>query len=327
MSTATLIPTAIHVKAEAADCTESLVNSTQTHPLFNDAQADIALCSREGVIFRIHSLTLSLASGWFRTLLTLPQCSPPNKLSTSPEIIHLVESTRVVAGLLSLSTGHPIPHLDSFEYVEELLHASEKYDMPSVISIIRLAIMSPPLLDARPIRVYGIACAWGWTAEAKLASTKTIGCDLFAPSVVKDLGMVDSPHLTALMLLHRRRRDAFRAGLDSPILFYANGPTGRCTNCQRDVVHAQWTRMKHAWSNAIEQSPAAVASKAIMQHPEMHQLLEATCQCCMKKLYDLESTVAKLNELLDMLPNAVEVCRQLTLADQLEFLNVLVRLV
>lgn len=199
--------------------------------------------------------------------------------------------------------------------------------MPSVISIIRLAIMSPPLLDAHPIRVYGIACSWGWTAEAKLASTKTIGCDLLSPNTVKDLRTVESPYLTALMLLHRRRRDTFRAGLDSPVLFYANAPGGRCTNCQKEVVHVQWTRIKHLWSNAIEQSPAAIASRAILQHPDVHKLLEATCPNCSKKLYDPEGTVAKLNELLDRLPTIVEashvlrnVQRALTFIDAHAFL-------
>ena len=289
------------------DYADSFTTSSKTHPSFDDASADIALCSREGTVFRIHSLTLSLASGWFRSMLSLPQCKPTQKAYHSPETIHLTESSRVIAGLLSLSNGQPIPHLDSFEFVEELLHAGEKYDMPSVISIVRLAIISPPFLEAHPIRTYGIACSWGWVAEARLASTKTIGWDLLSPSSVKDLSTVDPPYLTALMLLHRRRRDMFRAGLDSPVLFYANAPGGRCNNCQKEVTHAQWMHVKHVWSNAIEQSPASVASKAILQHPDVHRLLEAICQNCTKKLYDPEGTLAKLNELLDRLPTVVEV--------------------
>ncbi|KAI0094683.1 hypothetical protein BDY19DRAFT_36348 [Irpex rosettiformis] len=299
MSTTALLPA-------AADYTDSSVTSSKTHPSFNDANADISLCSSEGTIFRTHSLSLSLASGWFRSMFSLPQCMSSHKLAVSSEIIHLAESSGVIAGLLSSSSGQPIPHLDSFEYVEELLYAAEKYDMPSVISIIRLAIMSPLLLDAHPIRVYGIASAWGWTAEAKLASTKTIGWDLLSSSAIKDLNTVDSRHLTALLLLHRRRRDMFRAGLDSPVLFYANAPCGRCPNCQKELVHVQWTHMKHVWSNAIEQSPAAVVSKSILQHQDVHQLLGTTCQDCAKKLYDPEGTVAKLNELMDRLPTVVE---------------------
>ncbi|KAI0704878.1 hypothetical protein BC835DRAFT_1315554 [Cytidiella melzeri] len=305
MSVAPLVPAVDYVKETATN----YADSTKTHPAFKDQNTDTALCSREGTLFRVHSLILSLTSGWFRALLSLPQCIPSYQPSASPEIIHLVESSSVIAGLLSLSSGQPMPLLDSFEYVEDLLHAAEKYDMPSVISIIRLAIMSPPLLDAHPVRVYGIACTWGWTAEAKLASTKTIGCDLLSPSVARDLGTVDSRHLTALMLLHRRRRDIFRAGLNSPVLFYANAPEGRCMSCRREAVHVQWTRVKNVWSNAIEQSPAAVASKAILQHPDVHQLLEETCPSCVKKLYDPVGTVAKLNELLDQLPTEVEVCR------------------
>ena len=49
------------------------------HPAFNDTRADVALCSREEIVFRVHSLILQLASGWFRALLTLHNVYLPTK--------------------------------------------------------------------------------------------------------------------------------------------------------------------------------------------------------------------------------------------------------
>lgn len=289
------------------------------HPCFNATDADIILCSRDNVFFRIHSLILTLTSGWFSTLLSLPRSPPSYKQSSSPppspppEVIHMVESAKVIAGLLKMAGGREIPPLDTFGYLEDLLHAAEKYDMPGALSILRLALVSTKFLDAHPVRVYAIACQWGWIEEAKLASTKTLGIDLLGHDVIKDLNIVESPHLTALMLLHRRRRDVLRAGLDSHTSFYANNVPGRCSHCQKEIAHVRWMHLKHVWSNAIEQHPGDIASGAVLQGPELHELLGTICQHCQRKLYNPEGTIAKLKQLLERLPTTVEVSR-LTLA-------------
>lgn len=287
-----------------------IVPDERVHPAFDESDADLILCSRDNVLFRVHSLVLRLASGWFRTLLTLPQSPPAYKYDAHahcPEIIHMVESADVVAALLAMASGQTLPRLDAFELVEELVHAAEKYEMPGALSILRLALCTPVFLDAHPIRVYGIACQWGWLAEAQAASRKTIGIDLFSHDAVKDLGTIDSAHLTRLVLLHRRRREELKAGLDSPAEFYANHLPGRCTNCQREVAHVAWINLKYSWIAAIEQFPAEIASGKVLQRPEMHELLSAACHHCQRALYNAEGTITKLRSLLDRLPTTVEV--------------------
>ncbi|THH02906.1 hypothetical protein EW026_g43 [Hermanssonia centrifuga] len=286
-----------------------LIGDAHEHPAYADASADIVLCSCDQVLFRVHSITLTLASGWFRTLLSLPQGPPPYKQALTPEILHVAEPADVIAGLLCMSSGQELPKLDSFEYVVELLHAAEKYDMPGALSIIRLAVTSPPLLDSHPIRIYGIACQWGWFEEARLASLKTLGLDLFSPGTAKDLSSIDSPYLTKLMALHRQRRDVLQSGLDSPSEFYANGYPGRCVNCQREVIHSAWFQMKYAWLAAIEKRPDEIATGGIMLRRELQELLEAACQHCHRKLYNAEGTIGKLRAVLDRLPTVVEVSR------------------
>ncbi|KIP12019.1 hypothetical protein PHLGIDRAFT_46366, partial [Phlebiopsis gigantea 11061_1 CR5-6] len=281
------------------------------HPAFNASDGDILLCSSDNVFFRLHSLILTLTSEWFTTLLSLPHSPPSYRQSSfpppspTPEIIHMVEDAKVISGLLLIAGGREIPEFDSFEYLEDLLHAAEKYDMPGVLSILRLALVTPKFLDTHPVRVYAIACQWGWVEEAKLASTKTLGIDLLGHDAAKDLHIIESPHLVALLQLHRRRRDVLRAGLDSHTSFYANNNPGRCSHCQREIAHVEWMHLKHVWLNAVEQHPANVVSGVVLQDPEMHEMLSAVCQHCHRKLYNAEGTIAKLKQLLEKLPTTI----------------------
>lgn len=156
------------------------------------------------------------------------------------------------------------------------------------------------------MRVYAIACQWGWKEVARVASARTLGLDLLGHAWVRDLAHIEPPHLVALLLLHRRRRDVLRAGLDSPVDFYANKQPGRCCHCQKEVPHTDWLHLKQSWINAIEQRPEDIASGAVLQDCQLHKLFSATCQHCHKQLYTPAGTVLKLRQLLERLPKAVE---------------------
>ena len=138
------------------------------------------------------------------------------------------ESAAVIAGLLSIAEGlEPPKALDDIDYLERILWAADKYEMPAAISTIHLALFSS-LLDASPIRLYGIACRMSWEAEAKQASTRTLTLDLFSPAVMSELASLVPAHREKLLALHRRRRDAFLKGLDDKVAFYANDGTSVC---------------------------------------------------------------------------------------------------
>ncbi|KAI0704879.1 hypothetical protein BC835DRAFT_705455 [Cytidiella melzeri] len=296
--------------------TEEEINKTTTpsnvHPSFNDADTDITLTSLEGTIFHVQSSTLSLASGWFRTLFALPQNPSQHPPAGTAETISVTESTSVLAALLSIITWQPVPTLDKIDFIENLLVAGEKYEMPTVVSIMRLAVMTSQLLDVHPIRIYGIAASRGWIAEAKLASTKTIGLDLLSSECIQDLRTVDSLHMTNLMLLHRRRRDMFCAALASNSnVFVINPVFMKAKDCSlpHSVAHCvrQSQMHKSMWWGNVERLPTAL-SKPIVHGAEMGEILEMTCQGCHQKMYNKEATLKKLSEVVDSLPTAVEVC-------------------
>ena len=142
--------------AASADNACECLPPGSTHPSFAADDADIILCSQEGVHFRTHTLVLKLGSAWFRTLFTLPQSPLPSPLCKRPppELIPMVEPADVLAALLGTACGHALPPLDALPFVEALLHAADKFDMPAALSALRLAL-------AARLRVGGIGVARG----------------------------------------------------------------------------------------------------------------------------------------------------------------------
>jgi len=216
------------------------------------------------------------------------------------------ETSEVLAVILSMASGMPFPRINDMEFVASLVHAAEKYDMLGVLSILRLVILSPTFLDSHPIRVYAIACRWGWQEEAKVASSHTISLDLLSEEVRPDLRKVDPLDLTRLLLLHRKRRDLFKKGLDSEDLFYANVIPGSCSGCMADIIHDKWHRMKYDWVTAVEHRPIDTASRDLLERLELEDVLNSKCTRCQKKLYNAEGTISNLRQILDELPKYVE---------------------
>ena len=302
------------VPARRISFTTGTVSATaEVHPSFADDDADTILCSQDDVLFHTHSLVLKLGSGWFRTLFSLPQGNcDANSVAVPPrptEPLRVSEPSVVLADLLRIMmpTNEQLPPLDDLEHVFQLLLAAEKYEMTGAISLLRLAMSAPPLLNSAPIRVYSLACRYGMLDLAQLASSKTIGLDLLSPDVLPQLNSIDPPHLAQLLLLHRRRRDALRRELDSTV-FYANNVPGRCSRCQGPAAHTEWLRLKAAWIAAIEQTPEEVASLDILHSQGVRDLVNITCTLCKVSLYNGQATIQNLKRILQELPTMVEVC-------------------
>ncbi|KAH8102596.1 hypothetical protein BXZ70DRAFT_1006505 [Cristinia sonorae] len=276
------------------------------HPQFSDEDTDIVLSSQEGIHFRMHSIVLKLASGWFRTLFTLPQSSQSS--STCPaEVIPMNESADILEVLLSMICGKEIPvsrMQTSMDFIEDILQVVEKYDMPGAASIVRLSV-SLNLVKTHPVRVYALACRWGWLDIAKTASSHTLHMDLLAPENVSELRFVGSADLARLLLLHRVRRDQLRRELDSTDLFYANVIPGKCTGCNADINHSRWHTLKYAWVSSLEDKPFIVAEKDLLERPELLDVLDSKCPRCQKSLYNAESTLHNLRSILERLPSTV----------------------
>lgn len=176
------------------------------HPLFSSPEADVVLAAKGAeVYFRLHSHNLKTASGFFKHMFTLPQ----NTL-TDNGVLYLEEDATTLQNLFLLISGLPVPTIDSYDLVEPLLDAIEKYDTPGPLSIVRLLVMTPPL-SGEPFRLYAAACRFGWDAEAKHASTQTLSFNLHDPEVRPYLTRLSTTALLRLFDLHRARREGYVA--------------------------------------------------------------------------------------------------------------------
>lgn len=198
------------------------------HPHFASPDADIALRSLEGTLYRVHSYILRTTSGLFDTMFHLPQprrciSAAEKRPKNEPETVEIpvFEPDFVLERLLALLCGLPVPKWDTYDDVERVLTVAEKWDTPGPITSIRSALTSPHFLTSDPLRLYALAKHFEWDEEAKLASTQTLRLNLHDPSHAPALSRLSSKDLLPLYNLHRKRRDQFRTLIDSPERFAA----------------------------------------------------------------------------------------------------------
>ncbi|KAI0661185.1 hypothetical protein C8Q70DRAFT_1052292 [Cubamyces menziesii] len=275
------------------------------HPLFSSEDGDIVLGSKDRVLFRVHSYTLKTTSGWFRAMYSLPQRSA-TVTDVPPETIFVDEDSATLEGLLRMVCGLPVPRLDSYDIIEPILHAAEKYDMPGPMSIVRALVMTPPLL-AEPLRLYAIACRYGWQDEAMLASRYTLTLNLHAPEFRSTLQKLSTDALLNLFQLHRTRREALRKRLDDPPFVNDNGDTS-CSNCGSLVDYHTWRELKYVIIMEMDARPLGdtVVNPGLLEWPAARACWAAKCINCDRVLYDKTLTMRVIRECIEQLPTTID---------------------
>ncbi|KAN0090685.1 hypothetical protein V8E55_004251 [Tylopilus felleus] len=294
-----------------------------THPAFDSPDADVILISRDLVRFHMHSFTLKTTSGWFRSLFSMPRRSPSSGAETTgsmgdgpdrrpaltpstayPETIHLDEEASTLEVLFRMISGLPIQPLTSFDTVDALLFASEKYDMPGPTSLVRIAVLTPPLAD-QPLRLYAAASRCGWTEEAKVASERTLAMDLWQDENWEMLAKVDVRSALALLKLHRLRRDELHKKLDEHP--FVNGtPMSFCSRCRRLTDHHAWRELKQRVIGEMDVRPLGdtVMDVGLVEWTEAKACWESKCAYsdCAIVQYDKTETMRLIRECIDSLP-------------------------
>ena len=295
------------------------------HPLFS-FDADVVLSSRDGILFCIPSMTLKMTSSWFRTMFTLPQGSPPassrshnrnqRDTTTAPtetEIIGLDEDSSTLEPLLRMICGLEIPTLDTWDTVEPVLYAAEKYDMPGPASILRALLRAPTFTDA-PLRLYAAACHFGWAEDARAASTRSLTLNLYDSAHKPSLLRLRSADLYALFALHHKRRAQFRSRIaDSPFLTDAqllNTASARCSSCRDPISYLEWRELRHVMLAELERRPSGdTVLTGLEEWPAALACWATKCKraSCHSSVYDKALSSKAIKDLLDSLPNAVEI--------------------
>ncbi|KAJ7183753.1 hypothetical protein C8R46DRAFT_1308735 [Mycena filopes] len=296
------------------------------HSDFADPDADIVLASSEGTLYRVHAYTLRTTSGFFKTLLSLPP--PPGGHSDEPIPTH--EADNVLEPLLCLMCGLPTPPHTSLSSLSALLTLAQNWSAPGPLALLRPALSSHTFLTTDPLRVYALAAHFGWRREAQLASTHTLALPLplLHASYAPALAALPAPALLALLRLHRTRRAALRALLDSPERFLAgNGQPFYCSACAvTPLENRTWRALKHRIFKEID---ARAAGDALALGPGMWDAGEgegeggggmgtwAEARACWAAVcvkpgcgaanYDRPATLKQIRACVDGLPKVVEV--------------------
>ena len=278
------------------------VDNLVYHSSFNSPDSDTVLGSKDGTFFRVHSYTLKTTSGWFRSMFSLPQHS-----SGGPSVaLYVDEDASTLEALLRMVCGLTIPRLDTFEVIEPVLYAAEKYDMPGPLSIIRAILMTGPLL-IDPLRLYMIACRYGWEHEARQASTETLTLNLHSSIHRPTLQKLSTDALLNLMDLHHRRRETLRQRLNEHPFVVDSGET-TCANCQSPVNYHTWRELKYAIVLEMDVRPLGdtIISGGLNDWSAAKACWKAECESCHRVLYDRKETLKGIKECIEQLPAAVE---------------------
>jgi len=292
---------------------------TVYHPFFSSPDGDTVLGSKDGTLFRVHSFTLRTTSGWFRDMFSLPQGASTatgqdaqettlaaGRSSSSSDVIYVDEDAITLESLLRLVCGLPIPKLDSYDVIEPILYAAEKYDMPGPPSIIRILLSTAPF-RSDPLRLYSLCCRYGWSPEAQSASTLTLTLNLHAPIHRPTLLKLTTPALLNLVELHHTRRDSLRTRLNEPPFVNDTGEAS-CSHCGMVVKYHTWRELKYAIVSEMDTRPMGdtVLDKGLDDWPAAKACWDAKCKGCDKVLYDKKETLRAIRQCMEKLPKEIE---------------------
>jgi len=243
-------------------------------------------------------------------MLSLPQNQnnepKPDIKGKSPDVIFMEEDGETIEFLLRMVCGMPIVPVDNYDVIDTLLFAAEKYDMPGPMSILRLLVMTPPLLN-QPFRLYTVACRYGWETEAKFASTQTLTYNLHDPSLRPLLQRLSTDALLNLLELHRSRREGLRQRLNEPP--FVPGTTATCINCRGTIDYHTWRELKYKITLEMDVRPLGdtVIDQGLAEWPEAKACWVAKCPnpTCGRVLYDREPSIRIVKECIEDLRKTI----------------------
>jgi len=179
---------------------------------FTADDADIILRTPEPKLFRAHKSILSIASSVFRDMLGIPQS--PSESTTGVgcnlPVIDVQDSAQDLETLLRMIYPVAFPPITDLNALSNAFVILDKYHTEGLQERLKPLLISPTFLTADPMRVYAIACRWGFETEAVIAApyASAIGISSFA--CVDDMRYISGLDYHRVALLAQRRRDIGR---------------------------------------------------------------------------------------------------------------------
>ncbi|KAI0050844.1 hypothetical protein FA95DRAFT_1468496, partial [Auriscalpium vulgare] len=144
--------------------------------------ADVILRSSDYIDFPVHKGILGMCSSVFRTMFTLPQAALAVDNADVDEgglpIVVVSEDSRTLDSLLPfIYPSIPTPYPVSFDVVDRVIAAAQKYEMTAVSSFARSLLRNQCRSDLaydHPFRAYVSACKYGFAEEALEAARHSL---------------------------------------------------------------------------------------------------------------------------------------------------------
>lgn len=200
---------------------------------FDSSDADCILRSSNGVDFRVHTLILSLASPFFRTMFSLPK-GPTTRSSQEIKdglpVVPVSEHARTLHILLSLCYPEPPPIVKQLRELTLLYEAAEKYEMDRMLTHIARALVDNASQD--------VVAAYAFGYRHQLMDLVTTAAKITLQNPLSDLG--SSPELDLITGAQLQNLHAFHR------------------LCRGNAIHfsKDWT-----WVKTISSIPLASATK------------------------------------------------------------------
>ncbi|KAJ7022663.1 hypothetical protein C8F04DRAFT_1012256 [Mycena alexandri] len=266
------------------------------HPSFSDENADVVLQSVEGTSYRVHSLILKTTSGFFRTMLSLPQ--PPD--AKVPHEIPVGEKDSVMERVLRMMCGLEIPRWASLDEAEAAVELIEKWDAPGPLSLIRTAASSFLFIN-EPLRLYGLTSRFGWQEETTLALIFTLRLELLNGEHTEKLHRLSASSLLTLVTFHESFKARFKEAMNGALFAQGNQEVQICLACQRRLDNnSLWRLLKEKLISDFNRRP--LGDQLFMNMwgwPEATACFGAKC-ICGRAYYDQNGTVNNINEAIKL---------------------------
>lgn len=267
--------------------------------IFCSPEADLLLYSSDNVEFRVFNRILIEASPIFRDMDSLPKSvESPSHISRA----NLEEDQETLELLLQFLYPMPDPAVSTFDILKRLMKAADKYILEGVMQSLRRILISPAFVEWEPLRVYALACMYGYEAEAKVASRHCMKIDILPQAeLYEELSMISGRDLLRLLKLHHTR------GTEILLILNNSGPSA-CTGHGATIgPPLWWTEFK---ARAKEEVRARPVTDTILQPGFLAACVSYGlhgCQQCATN-YLSNATQARLEQikgLIDALPDTI----------------------
>jgi hypothetical protein len=186
--------------------------------------------------------------------------------------------------------------------------SAQKYDMPGPIAILRLLCMTPLFtsLPENSLRLYALACRFGWEEEMCTAVKQSLVLDLHSPIHRQGLSHLSTSALLDLLSLHHSRREILRARLNDPP--FVEGGTALCTLCGSLIDYHTWRELKYKIILEMDVRPSGDRLERYLDEwDEARACWEAVCSNpeCDRTLYDRTETLRVIKDCVDSLPDRI----------------------